>query len=76
VHAKLLSGVGTTLTTDPRAHPRFLGTCFAYKEPWFFVTAAHCLEGYGASDIGVIAPGRYGTAIAIREIELALPAVA
>lgn len=71
---KLLSGVGTILTKDLQTNSRYLGTCFAYKEPWFFVTAAHCVEGYEASGIGVIAPGPYGTAIAIRQIERALPA--
>lgn len=74
---KLLSGVGTIVTSNPCANPpfpRFLGTCFAYKEPWFFITAAHCVEGYDATDIGVIAPGPYGTGIAIREIGLAPPA--
>jgi Trypsin-like peptidase domain len=73
---KLLSGVGTVmgLRTEPLPGSnlpwRFLGTCFAYREPWFFLTAAHCIEGFAAEDLGVDAPGKSGTGHPIREVNV------
>lgn len=66
VTVKLLSGVGVVKARvkDPISGTepfRFLGTCFAYKEPWFFLTAEHCVRGFAAHDLTVDAPGGSGS---------------
>ncbi len=44
--------------TTPHRDRSFLGTCFAFGSPRFFVTAAHCLDGVSTDGLSVCQTGR------------------
>ena len=54
--------IGRSPTTPHRDRP-FLGTCFAFGSPRFFVTAAHCVDGVSADELSVCQTGRSGASL-------------
>ncbi len=47
----------------PHRDRDFLGTCFAFGSPRFFVTAAHCLDGFTADELSVCQTARTGASL-------------
>ena len=50
-----LTGTGKVLrsTGVPSERSGFLGSCFAFRQPTHFLTAAHCVSGFSANEISV-----------------------
>ncbi len=48
-----LDGVGLLFHTEGPARSGFLGTCFAFRQPTHYLTAAHCVGNLQANGVGI-----------------------
>jgi hypothetical protein len=51
-----LYAVALLLHQQGDREPAFLGTCFAYRQPHYFLTAAHCVGTLKPGDLGIYSP--------------------